>query len=171
MRNREEQLWDYLEGRLTGNEKTALEKWLAAAPGNRRQLEEITVLNDALHSMEADAPSLRFAARVMEAWEPELALRTAPLETRTDKRIVYAIGTLLAGALLLTLGLFLFLPGGGSEGRLVPESELIGIGDALSKFLAGFGKYAVGLITLLSMILVERYLHYRHYLRTENPVH
>lgn len=165
MKNREEQLWEYVEGRLPGPEQAALEQWLDADPRNRRQLEEIQVLSDSLRSLDTDAPSFRFTANVMEAWDAELAARALPLRTRTDKRIVFAIGALLAGALVLVFGLFLLLPKDAVNGRFIPDSELTSIGNGLSHLFSGFGKYAIGLIMLLCMVLTERYLHYRHSLR------
>lgn len=166
---REDQLWDYAEGRLQGAEKSAIEQWLAVDPRNRQQLEEINMLSSGLQSMETEMPPMRFTARVMEAWDRELALQASPLQTHTDKRIVYAIATLLGGALLLTFGL-LFAFSGGNTSVLRPDfspgGNISGIAHTLGDMFAGFGHYFIGIILLLLMVLVERYLHYRHYIRS-----
>ena len=166
---REDQLWDYAEGRLQGAEKSAIEQWLAADPRNRQQLEEINMLSSGLQSMETEMPSMRFTARVMEAWGRELALKASPLQTHTDKRIVYAVAALLAGTLLLTFGLLFSFPG-ASTSVFRPDFSLqgsiSGVAHTLGSIFAGFGHYFIGIIMLLLMVLVERYLHYRHFIRS-----
>ncbi|QEC51814.1 hypothetical protein EDD80_102379 [Anseongella ginsenosidimutans] len=170
-KTREDQLWDYAEGRLSGPEKAELEQWLEADPRNRKQLEELSVLSHALSSMEPEVPSMRFTARVMEAWDQELAFRASPLQTRTDKRIVYGVAAFLGGALLFTLGLLFVFSGGsalfsGGSGSPVEERWLSGISSSLGSLFEGLGHYFIGLIALLLMLLVERYVHYRQYIRS-----
>lgn len=159
----EDQLWDYAEGRLPAPEKAAVEQWLAGDPGRRRQLEEIRLMSLALGGGEAEQPSLHFTARVMEAWDAEQALRTAPLKTHTDKRIVYAVGGLLVLTLAFFLGTFFtsshsaFLRPEVQVGRITPLLETV--------LRPGLMQYFAGAVALLLLLLGERYLHYRQYIR------
>ena len=166
---REDQLWDYAEGRLSGPEKTDLDQWLAADPRNRQQLEEVRMLSSGLLSMEAEEPSMRFTARVMEAWDREMAFKTTPLQTHTDKRIVYGIAGLLAATLLFSLGLLFSLSDGSAlflGGNLRADGSFFsGLSQTLGSLFAGLSYYFIVLIMLLSMVLAERYLHYRQYIR------
>lgn len=164
-----DQLWDYVEGGLSGPEKADVEKWLAADAGNRQQLEDIRSLSEALRSMETDVPSMRFTVGVMEAWDRELALKSSPLHTRTDKRIVYGIAALLAGTLLFAFGLLITSSGGNfplPAQLSSPGTDWSGnIGDTLGRLFAGTTRYFVGLIIILLMVLLERCIHYRQHMR------
>lgn len=159
----EDQLWDYAEGRLPAPEKPAVEQWLAGDPGRRRQLEDIRLISGALSGGEAEQPSLRFAARVMEAWDTEQALRTAPLKTHTDKRVVYAVG----GLLVLTLAFFLgTLFTSSHPGLLRPEEQVNRITRMLETiFRPALAQYFTGAVALLLLLMGERYMHYRRFIR------
>lgn len=167
---REDLLWEAAEGRLSGPEKAELEQWLAADPRNKRRFEEVRALSGALASMETEMPSMRFTANVMEAWDQELAWQAAPLQTHTDKRIVYGIAAVLAGMLVLTCSLLFpalipagdsISPGGSFHDTWIPQ-----VSGSLEKIMAGSGQYFIGFSLLLLMVLVERYFHYRHYIRS-----
>ena len=162
-RTREEQLWDYVEGRLPAPERALIEVWLAADPGNRQRLEGIRKLSGSLGSMEAEMPSMRFTASLMEAWDQELAVRALPLTTRTDKRVVWAIAALL-GITLAGFSGFLFSLL-SSAGAALPDRQVRAASHALESIFSGAGPYFAGPVIILLLALGERYLHYRTYIR------
>lgn len=161
---REDHLWDYAEGRLPEAEKAAVEQWLAADPVHRRQLEEVRKLSGCLGSMEADMPSMRFTAGIMEIWDSELAIRATPLKTHTDKRIVLGVAALLALALAGVSGLLFSLLSAGNMD--LPAEKITGASRLLGNIFSGLDYYFAGLIVILTLALAERYLHYRNYIRS-----
>ena len=65
-RNREERLWEYIDGHASVEDKTVIEKLLDADAEWKQAYQELLEVNKLLHSSELEAPSLRFSKNVME---------------------------------------------------------------------------------------------------------
>lgn len=161
----EELLWAYVEGSLPEKQCGRLESALEQDEQARQRLKEIRLLSSALQDMETEAPSMRFAANVMEAWDQELetlsASLKAPLQTHTDKRIVWGIAAVLLVCLALLFGMLLAAVPAGTfryEQQIVHAVS----GFFLNKQLAW---YFLGLTTILLLVLAERFLHYRQFVK------
>lgn len=64
--NIEQQLWSYIDGQTTLEEKTAIEKLLENNPEWKSKYHELLDVHQWLKSSEMEQPSLRFAKNIME---------------------------------------------------------------------------------------------------------
>ncbi|MBP8115329.1 MAG: hypothetical protein KAY50_08230, partial [Chitinophagaceae bacterium] len=62
----EERLWNFIDGSVTTNEKTVIEKLLQTDASWKAKYNELLQVNDLLKSSELEAPSMRFSKNVME---------------------------------------------------------------------------------------------------------
>ena len=97
----EEQLWNYIDGQCTANEKAEIEAKLAIDSNYQAVYEELLAVNQELNNLEFEEPSLSFTRNVME--QVKLEPRPVTLKTKIDKRIIYSIGAFFA---ISILGLF-----------------------------------------------------------------
>ena len=67
MENLEQQLWDYIDGLGTREERSAVEKHLAENQLWRQKYQELLEVNELMNSVDLEQPSLRFTRNVMEA--------------------------------------------------------------------------------------------------------
>ena len=101
-RNREERLWEYIDGHASVEDKTVIEKLLEADAEWKQAYQELLEVNKLLHSSELEAPSLRFSKNVME----EISrLQIAPA-TRSyiNNRIIWGLGIFFVTLILGFLG-------------------------------------------------------------------
>jgi len=105
-RNREERLWDFIDGQASAEEKTVIEKLIEADGEWRNAYQELLEVNHILQSSELEAPSLRFGKNVME----EISRMQIAPATRTyiNKRIIWGLAfffiTLIVGFLAYGIG-------------------------------------------------------------------
>jgi len=98
----EEQLWDYIDGTGSVNERSAIEKMLESNLEWKAKYHELLEAQQLMRSAELESPSMRFSKNVME----EIAkLHIAPAtKNYINKRIIWGIGiffiTLLVGFLI-----------------------------------------------------------------------
>ena len=102
MNSMEDQLWDYLDGFCSPEEKRSIEQLIQTNAAWKRKLNELTALHESLKSMELDEPSMAFKNRVME--QVLASPHPSTLKTRVDKRIINSIGGFFAIAILGVLG-------------------------------------------------------------------
>lgn len=101
-KNRELVLWEYIDGQLSGEEKTRVEQLLHHDADWKKSFLEIKEMNALLISSETEQPSMRFSKNVMD----EIArYKIAPAaKSYVNKKIVYGIAgfflVLIAGFLI-----------------------------------------------------------------------
>jgi len=101
MKTIEEQIWDYIDGHLTVEEKRTIENKIASDAAYRELYKELSAVNLHLAGMETDMPPMAFNRNVMEMVATEIA--PVSLKTKVDKRIIYAVGTFFILAILSIL--------------------------------------------------------------------
>jgi magnesium-transporting ATPase (P-type) len=100
--NIDERLWEYIDGLSSAEERSSIEKLLAANRQWKEKYHELLEINRLIQTSVMEEPSLRFTKNVME----EIAkYNIAPAaKTYIDKKIVWGIGifflTLILGFLI-----------------------------------------------------------------------
>ncbi|MGV3546503.1 MAG: anti-sigma factor family protein [Pedobacter sp.] len=99
MMNKEEQLWNYIDGFCNDVEKADIEAKLAADDSFRQLYLQLLEVNEQLQThLDIDEPSMSFTRNVMEKVQQEIA--PVKLKTKVDSRIIYAIGGFFSVTLL-----------------------------------------------------------------------
>jgi len=101
MKTIEEQIWNYIEGNLTIEEKKAIEEKIAADKTYSNLYEELSAVNLHLTKLETDMPSMAFNRKVMDLVDLEIV--PVSLKTKVDQRIIYGV----ASFFILTLSAIL----------------------------------------------------------------
>ncbi|MEJ7695008.1 hypothetical protein [Daejeonella sp.] len=100
----EQEIWDYLDGSLSEDERISIESCIENDPLYRSIFEELSSLNDTLQTLELDHPSMSFNRNVMD--KVDLEPNPGSIKSLIDKRIIYGISAFF----ILTIGgLLLFL--------------------------------------------------------------
>ena len=105
MRNIEEQLWNYLDGTCTPQEREVIEHLIATEKEYQKKFEEIKAFELELESIELDAPSMAFTYNIMEAIRTEEASK--PLKAAIDNRIIKGIAAFFILTILALVGIAL----------------------------------------------------------------
>src|SRR6516164_472623 len=86
----EERLWNYIDGRSSPDEKSAIDALMDANLEWQKKYRELLEINQLLASSDLEGPSLRFTKNVME----EIAKYHVAPATRSyiDKKIIWGIG-------------------------------------------------------------------------------
>lgn len=102
----EQQLWDYIDGKLNESSKKAIEEKIESNAGIKAQYEQLLKLNSAFNALDLDEPSMSFTRNVMES----IALAPAPvaMKTKVDKKIIYGIGGFFVLSLLSLFGYVIY---------------------------------------------------------------
>ena len=155
--NRENRLWDYIDGRTTPNEKTAIENLIASNLEWQRSYSELLEVNQLMNSSELEAPSLRFSKNVME----EIAKYQVAPATKNyiNKNIIWGIGgffiVLTLGFLIYGFGQINWSTDGSSD--LLPQFNLDKMG--LNKlFNNTYTNIFIMINTVLGLMLLDMYL-------------
>lgn len=101
----EEQLWNYLDGLGSVQEREQISQLIATDKTYQHKYEELLAFNKELESMELDAPPMAFTYKVMESIRAEAASK--PLKAAIDNRIIKGIAAFFAFSILLLLGVAL----------------------------------------------------------------
>jgi anti-sigma factor RsiW len=103
MKTMEEQLWDYIDGLTTGEERRLLEEKIATDAVYAEQYKALLAVNQLLQESELEEPSMSFTRNVMS----QVALEPQPLalKTKVDPRVIYGIAAIF---LLGILGLLFY---------------------------------------------------------------
>ena len=97
----EEQLWNYIDGICSDEEKTQIEAKIASNLQYNKVYQELMIVHQELNKLDFEEPSMSFTRNVMDKVELELA--PVALKTKIDNRIVYSIGIFFV---LSILGMF-----------------------------------------------------------------
>ncbi len=93
----EEQIWNYIDGTCTEQERKDFEKLLATDAAVRKKYDELLQAHQLISSAELEEPSMRFTMNVMDAINA--AVPVTPLKTTVDLRIIKSIGFFFVGTL------------------------------------------------------------------------
>ena len=102
----EQQLWSYIDGAVSVEEKNAIEKLLESNPDWKRKYNELLEVHQLMNSSDLEQPSMRFTKNVME----EIAkFHIAPAtKNYINNKIIWGIAafflTLIAGFLVYGIG-------------------------------------------------------------------
>jgi anti-sigma factor RsiW len=98
MKTMEEQLWDYIDGLTSGEERRLLEEKIATDAVYAEQYKALLAVNQLLQETELEEPSMSFTRNVMS----QVAMEPQPLalKTKVDPRVIYSI------AAMFVLGIF-----------------------------------------------------------------
>ncbi len=99
----EEQLWNYIDGNCTADEKIEIEEKIAVNIQYHTIYQEILAVHNELNQLDFEEPSMSFTRNVMD--KVNLELKPVALKTKIDNRIVYSIGAFFA---LSILGIFAY---------------------------------------------------------------
>lgn len=86
----EEQLWDYIDGNCSAEEKAAVEAKLASDVAYSTTYAELMTLTAQMGAIDFEEPSMSFTRNVMGKVSTEL--KPVALKTKVDNRIIYGIG-------------------------------------------------------------------------------
>ena len=105
-KNIDERLWEYIDGTVSRDEKTAIEKLIETNNQWKEKYHELFELHQLVQSSALEEPSLRFTKNVME----EIAKYHIAPATKTyiNKKIIWGIATfffvMILGFLIYTIG-------------------------------------------------------------------
>lgn len=158
--NIEERLWNFIDGTVSADEKTVIEKLLENDAEWKVKYTELLQVNEALTSAELESPSLRFTKNVME----EIArLHIAPAaKSYINKKIIWGISfffiTLIVGFLVYGFGQMTF--SGTEETTLSKNLNKIDFNKLdFSKFFSNTWVNVFMMINVvLGLFLLDNYL-------------
>jgi len=105
MKNIEEELWNYLDGLGSEQERERISHLIATDKAYQQQYEELLSFNNELESIELDAPPMAFTYNVMETIRTEEASK--PLKAAIDNRIIKGIALFFIVSILALVGMAL----------------------------------------------------------------
>ncbi|MBB2146188.1 hypothetical protein GM921_11875 [Pedobacter sp. LMG 31464] len=94
----EEQLWNYIDGNCTAEEKIEIETKIAVNIQYHSIYQELLVVHNELNKIDFEEPSMSFTRNVMD--KVNLELKPVALKTKIDNRIIYSIGGFFALSML-----------------------------------------------------------------------
>jgi hypothetical protein len=146
MNNIEEQLWNYIDGTCTPEERSAISQLMASDEAIRLKYQELLTLSKEFATMELEEPPMAFTYNVIEAIRTEQAL--VPLKAKVNKRIIMWI--MLSFVVILS-GFIVFA---------ITKMDIssAGLPDIASKVPAGFKMPDVNLH--ISKSLVEGFMFF-----------
>lgn len=99
----EEQLWNYIDGNCTADEKIEIETKIAVNIQYHTLYQELLAVHHELNQLDFEEPSMSFTRNVMD--KVNLELKPVALKTKIDNRIIYSIGAFFA---LSIIGIFIY---------------------------------------------------------------
>ncbi len=102
MNNMEEELWNYIDGFCTEEERKAIALRIENDGQFRRKYEELMAFQQNISAMELDEPSMGFTYKVIENIRTVLIIK--PLKTRVNQRIIGGITAFFICTIMLLLG-------------------------------------------------------------------
>lgn len=105
MNETEEQLWNYIDGFCTEEERKAIEILIANDASYRNKYAELKAFEANMPVLNLEEPSMGFTFKVMENIRAEQA--RVPLKTRINTGIIRAIGAFFICTILVLLGFVL----------------------------------------------------------------
>lgn len=99
------EIWDYIDGNGTAQQRQAVEAKIASDPVYHSLYKELLNINAEMAGMDLEEPSMSFTRNVMEQVKQEIA--PVSLKTKVDKRIIYSISAFFIFAILGIVGYIL----------------------------------------------------------------
>lgn len=125
----EEQLWNYIDGNCTPEEKFEIESKLTVNIQYYTLYHELLKVNEELNKLDFEEPSMSFTRNVME--KVNLEIKPVALTTKVDQRIIYGIATFFA----LALGCILIYAGATSEASFKIDMPKLDFSFEAGKYL------------------------------------
>ena len=153
--NIEERLWNFIDGTVSSDERSVIEKLLETDAEWKSKYHELLEINELLKSSELDAPSMRFSKNVMEKIAK---LHIAPAtKSYINKKIIWGLGfffiALFVGFLIYGFGQMDFNT--GEETTLSKNLDKLDF----SKFFNNTWVNAFMMINVvLGLLLLDNYL-------------
>lgn len=153
--NMEERLWSFIDGSVSTEEKTVIEKLLDSDTAWKARYQELLEVNELLRSSKLDAPSMRFTKNVME----EIAkLHIAPAtKTYINKKIIWGIGIFF---IALFVGFLIY--GFGQTGVTTGEESIVSKNLNKLDFSKFFSNTWVNVFMMINVViglfLLDNYL-------------
>lgn len=98
----EEQLWNYIDGNCTVEEKIELEAKIAVNLQYNKVYKELLAVNNELNKLDFEEPSMSFTRNVMD--QVNLEIKPVALKTKVDYRIIYSIMGFFIFAMIAIFG-------------------------------------------------------------------
>jgi len=98
MKSIEEQIWEYIDGELSGKEREAVAKKIADDNAYATVYVEMLELHKLMAAVELDEPSMSFTRNIMDQVNLEMA--PMALKTKVDKRIIYSLTAIFLAAIV-----------------------------------------------------------------------
>lgn len=158
--NMEAQLWEYIDGLSTPQERLFIEELLATHAEWRSKYQELLQFNESLgQTIELEEPSMRFTRNVMEAIATQHIAPAA--KTYINKKIIYGIGgfmvSLIIGILIYGLAQVEWSTGSTGSGGGFDLSRVDFSGLWNNNYLNAFMIINV----VLGLMLLDRYLSFQ----------
>jgi hypothetical protein len=161
----EDRLWDYIDGRSTPAERSAIDELLATNRDWQQRYKELLNLNQLLQTQELEAPSMRFTVNVME----EIARHHVAPATGSyiNKNIIRGIAafflTLIAGFIVYVLAQVKWTGSGESKtvvSNLLPNPNqgVEKLGTALKVFNGTYFSLIILISVIMGLVLLDLYL-------------
>ena len=101
MKSIDEQIWDYIDGTCSPEEKLDIAAKIASDQEFNLAYQEMLQVHQLLDAEQLDEPSMSFTRNVMELVDLEIA--PVALKTKVDNRIIYSIAAFFGIAMLAIL--------------------------------------------------------------------
>ncbi|MEO8150498.1 MAG: hypothetical protein ABI723_22900 [Bacteroidia bacterium] len=155
----EEQIWNYIDGTCTEEEKIQFEKLLASNADIKKKYEELLQLNQLFAAAELNEPSMRFTMNVMDAINA--AVPVTPLKTFVDQRIIKSIAIFFVGTIsVLLIYLLSQMQWSFSSGNNFNFNFDF---DTSKIFSTTFINVFVMINVILGLLLLDKYLHWKKF--------
>lgn len=152
----EDRLWEYIDGSVSMEERSAIEKLLIDNQQWKEKYRELLEIHQLVHSSALEEPSMRFTKNVME----EIAKHQIAPATRTyiDKKIIWGIGlffiTLILGFLIYGFSQVNWSTDSGNGGRILDFTNV----DYSKFFNNTYVNVFMGINVVLALMLLDRFL-------------
>jgi hypothetical protein len=155
----EHRIWEYIDGRCSPSEKTAIAQNLADNPIWKSKYNELMGIHELLQKEELEMPSMRFTKNVME----EISRYQVAPATKNyiNKNVIRGISFFF---LFMIVGLIIYFIGqihwnSNSTSNLVPAFNLDADKLNWSKMLNNtYVNIFIGINAMLALILLDKYL-------------
>lgn len=152
----ENRLWNYIDGTVSADEKSAIEKLLESNLEWKNKYHELLEVHQLMQSSELEHPSMRFTKNVME----EIAKYHIAPATKTyiNKKIIWGIGiffiTLIVGFLIYGFGQIDWSAGTNTSDKYIDLSKV----DFSKFFNNTYVNVFMMLNVVLALMLLDRFL-------------
>lgn len=103
MKNIEEELWNYMDGLGSDEEREHISNLISTDEAYQQKYEELLSFNKELESMELEMPPMAFTYNVMETIRTQEASK--PLKAAIDSRIIKGIAAFFIVTILVLVGI------------------------------------------------------------------